>query len=99
MPGLQVQPPAPHPESRVTIDGAPYSTMQGTFYSDLQNTHKDEWVSVESPPDLMVVTFGEAMQRLTNGAVQATRHRVIHDGSTARHSMAVFVDPNPFQAV
>jgi len=95
-PGLQVQPPA---RRGVTIDGAPYSTMQGTFYSDLQNTHKDEWVSVESPPDLVVVTFGEAMQRLTNGAVQATRHRVVHDGTAARHSMAVFVDPNPHQAV
>jgi len=95
-PGLQVQPPA---QSGLTIDGAPYSTMQGTFYSDLQNTHKDEWVSVESPPDMMVVTFGEALQRLTNGVVQATRHRVIHDGATARHSMAVFVDPNPYQAV
>lgn len=95
-PGLQVQPPA---RRGVTIDGALYSTLQGTFYSDLQNTHKEEWMSVESSPDLVVATFGEAMQRLTNGAVQATRHRVVHDGTTARHSMAVFVDPNPHQAV
>lgn len=94
--GLQVQPPSHH---GVSIDGAPYSTMQGTFWSDLQNTHKDEWVSVKSDPDSIVVTFGEAMQRLTNGAVQATRHRVVHDGTTARHSMAVFVDPNPHKVV
>merc|ERR1712139_64278 len=57
-PGLQVQPPA---QRGVTIDGAPYSTMQCTFYSDLQNVHKDEWdewVSIESAPDMTVVTFG-----------------------------------------
>lgn len=95
-PGLQVQPPA---RRGVTIDGAPYSTMQGTFFSDLHNTHKDEWVAVEGEPDLIVVTFGEAMQRLTNGIVQATRHRVVHDDTTARHSMAVFVDPNPHKEV
>lgn len=94
--GLQVQPPS---QNGITVDGVPYSTMQGTFWSDLQNIHKDEWVPVKSEPDEIVVTFGEAMQRLTNGAVQATRHRVIHDGVTARNSMAVFVDPNPHQVV
>merc|ERR1712087_607661 len=78
---------------------APYSTVQGTFYADLYNNHADKWVPVEFNPNLLVVTFGEALQRLTNGRVQATRHRVVHDGATARHSVAVFVDPNPHKTI
>merc|ERR1712217_394108 len=68
-------------------------------YSDLQNYHANEWTNVDVKTNLLVVTFGEAMQRLTNGRVQATRHRVVHHGRTARHSMAVFVDPNPYREV
>merc|ERR1712190_269952 len=99
--GLQVQPPAVVSESssQVRVDAAPYSTIEGTFYSDLQNCHANEWMDVVAEPDHLVVTFGEAMQRLTNGRVQATRHRVVHDGAAARHSMAVFVDPNPHREV
>lgn len=100
-PGLQVQPPAVVSESsaKVKVGGAAYSTITGTFYSDLQNYHASQWTDVVAEPDHLVVTFGEALQRLTNGRVQATRHRVVHDGSTARHSMAVFVDPNPHREV
>merc|ERR1712232_224290 len=83
----------------VKVEQAPYSTVQGTFYADLHNDHADKWVPVEFHPDLLVVTFGEALQRITNGKVQATRHRVVHDGATARHSVAVFVDPNPHKEV
>jgi isopenicillin N synthase-like dioxygenase len=100
-PGLQVMPPAEHGSDgqHVIIEQAPYSTVQGTFYSDLHNVHASEWVPIDLHPDLLVVTFGEALQRMTNGKVQATRHRVVHDGATARHSMAVFVDPNPHKEV
>merc|ERR1712232_1181003 len=83
----------------VKVEQAPYSTVQGTFYADLHNDHADKWVPVEFHPDLLVVTFGEALQRITNGKVQATRHRVVHDGATAWHSVAVFVDPNPHKEV
>jgi len=100
-PGLQVMPPAnPHSDgNHVKVEQAPYSTVQGTFYADLHNDHTDQWVAVEFDTDLLVVTFGEALQRITNGKVQATRHRVVHDGVTARHSVAVFVDPNPHKEV
>lgn len=111
--GLEVQPPAPSGRSgaanfvddddaddgHVTIDGAVYGTMRGTFYSDLHNRHANQWVAVAPQEGMLVVSFGEAMQRLTNGQVQATRHRVVHSGATARHSMAVFVDPNPHKEV
>merc|ERR1712151_790600 len=100
-PGLQVMPPA-QPVSGdhyVKVEHTLFSTVQGTFYADLHNTHADKWVPVEFNPDLLVVTFGEALQRLTNGRVQATRHRVVHDGAKARHSVAVFVDPNPHKEV
>merc|ERR1711998_330933 len=80
-------------------NGGAYSTANGTFYSDLTNHHANEWRTVEADPELLVVTFGEAMQRLTNGRVQATRHRVVHNSGSSRHSMAVFVDPNPHQEV
>merc|ERR1712061_644788 len=97
----QVQRPAGHSidNSHVKIDSATYSTTQGTFFSDLHNTHSVDWTPVDAHSNLLVVTFGEAMQRLTNGKVQATRHRVVHDGASARHSMAVFVDPNPYKEV
>merc|ERR1711870_206015 len=100
-PGLQVQRPAKRSadNSHVNIDSVTYSTAQGTFFSDLHNTHSVEWTPVGAHPGSLVVTFGEAMQRITNGKVQATRHRVVHDGASARHSMAVFVDPNPYKEV
>mmetsp|Transcript_72475 Transcript_72475/g.143681 ORF Transcript_72475/g.143681 Transcript_72475/m.143681 type:complete len:379 (-) Transcript_72475:35-1171(-) len=100
-PGLQVQHPAGRSvdSSHVHIDRAIYSTTQGTFFSDLHNTHSVDWTPVDAHSKLLVVTFGEAMQRLTNGKVQATRHRVVHSGASARHSMAVFVDPNPYKKV
>merc|ERR1740129_300299 len=100
-PGLQVQPPAVVSESssKVRVDAALDSTVEGTFYSDLRNYHANEWIDVVAEPDHLVVTFGEAMQRLTNGRVQATRHRFVHNGATKRHSMAVFVDPNPHREV
>merc|ERR1711959_460943 len=80
VPGLQVQPPVAfsHGTGHTKVDGGAYSTTSGTFYSDLQNYHVNEWMPVDATPDLLVVTFGEAMQRLTNGRVQATRHRVVH---------------------
>jgi len=101
VPGLQVQPPVAPSETllKVKTDDAAYSTTRGTFYSDLQNYHANQWVNVDAKPDDLVVTFGEALQRLTNGKVQATRHRVVHNGGGARHSMAVFVDPNPQREV
>lgn len=100
-PGLQVQRPAGRSSgsSKVNIDSAIYSTTQGTFFSDLHNTHSVDWTPVDAHSKLLVVTFGEAMQRLTNGKVQATRHRVVHNSGSARHSMAVFVDPNPYKKV
>jgi isopenicillin N synthase-like dioxygenase len=101
VPGLEVQVPVvlSNGTGSVKVEGGAYSTTSGTFYSDLQNYHANEWTKVDAKPDLLVVTFGEAMQRLTNGRVQATRHRVVHTGETARHSMAIFVDPNPYREV
>mmetsp|Transcript_158063 Transcript_158063/g.279074 ORF Transcript_158063/g.279074 Transcript_158063/m.279074 type:complete len:388 (+) Transcript_158063:67-1230(+) len=100
-PGLQIQPPMQgcFDSECVAVDGGSYGTVHGTFYSDIRNSHASEWMDVDVNPHSVVVTFGEALQRLTNGKVQATRHRVVHDGSTARHSMAVFVDPNPYREV
>lgn len=100
-PGLQVQPPMQscYDADCLKVDGGSYGTTRGTFYSDLQNSHAKEWMNVDAGVDSLIVTFGEALQRITNGKVQATRHRVVHDGNTARHSMAVFVDPNPHHEV
>jgi len=112
-PGLQVMPPASQRhhlrndtcdesggvDKIVEIGKVAYSTVQGTFFADLHNRHVDSWVPVKFDHQLLVVTFGEALQRLTNGKVQATRHRVVHDGAEARHSIAVFLDPNPHKEV
>jgi len=101
VPGLQVQPPAAFKRNvaQVKVDGGAYSTTTGTFFSDLENHHVNEWIDVDAEPDTLVVSFGEAMQRLTNGRVQATRHRVVTEAHTERHSMAIFVDPNPHREV
>lgn len=67
----------------------------GTFSSSLGLQHDDELVPVPPRSSTLVVMFGEALHRLSNGRVPATIHRVENSEKAARHSLAFFFDPDP----
>ncbi len=60
-------------------------------------TKQDEWVSVTSLPEQIVVNVGDMLQRLTNNKLRSTTHRVINpDRSlwhTSRFSIPFFLHP------
>lgn len=62
-------------------------------------TKQGEWLSVNPSPGSMVVNVGDMLQRLTNGALRSTSHRVINPVSDrarhARFSMPFFLHFNP----
>jgi len=62
-------------------------------------TKQGEWLSVNPSPGSMVVNVGDMLQRLTNGALRSTSHRVINPVSerarNARFSMPFFLHFNP----
>lgn len=55
------------------------------------------WIPVNAEKGELVVDSGDMMNRLTNGVIPATTHRVINpeDGTTERFSMPFFVHPRP----
>lgn len=62
-------------------------------------TKQGDWLSVNPSPGSMVVNVGDMLQRLTNGALRSTSHRVINPASDrarhARFSMPFFLHFNP----
>lgn len=58
---------------------------------------QDEWVSVISQPDQIVVNVGDMLQRLTNNKLRSTTHRVVNPPkekwSTPRYSIPFFLHP------
>jgi len=62
-------------------------------------TRQGEWLSVNPVPGSMVVNVGDMLQRLTNGRLRSTSHRVINPVSeraqNARYSMPFFLHFNP----
>ena len=55
------------------------------------------WIPVNAEKGELVVDSGDMMNRLTNGVIPATTHRVVNpeDGTTERFSMPFFVHPRP----
>jgi len=62
-------------------------------------TRQGEWLSVNPVPGSMVVNVGDMLQRLTNGSLRSTSHRVVNPVSeraqNARYSMPFFLHFNP----
>ena len=62
-------------------------------------TRRGTWLSVDPAPGSMVVNVGDMLQRLTNGVLRSTSHRVINPASDraqlARWSMPFFLHFNP----
>ncbi|MEO9003390.1 MAG: 2-oxoglutarate and iron-dependent oxygenase domain-containing protein [Ginsengibacter sp.] len=60
-------------------------------------TKKNEWVSVTSLPDQIVVNVGDMLQRLTNNKLKSTTHRVVNPPrelwNTSRFSIPFFLHP------
>lgn len=71
--------------------------LVGATDSGLELLDRDgTWLAIESTPGQIVVDTGDMMQRLTNGVLPATTHRVVNpkDTSTTRYSMPYFVHPH-----
>ncbi len=71
--------------------------LVGATDSGLQLLDRDgTWLDVNSKPGEIVVDTGDMMERLTNGVLPSTIHRVINpsNDSSARYSMPFFVHPH-----
>ncbi|GGD53903.1 isopenicillin N synthase family oxygenase [Erythrobacter arachoides] len=60
---------------------------------------KGEWVAVSPPPGALAVNVGDMLERLTNGRLRSTTHRVVNPGGEAarraRYSMPFFLHFRP----
>ena len=56
-----------------------------------------EWMSVAPIPGQLIADTGDMMQRLTNGQIPATTHRVLapEEQHGPRYSMPFFIHPHP----
>ena len=73
----------------------PTSTQPGL---ELWDRHTSTWLSVVTPPDVMICDTGDIMARFTNGRLPATTHRVVNPPGTAnvaRFSLPFFCHPRP----
>lgn len=72
--------------------------LVGASADGLQVLNKqNEWVSVTALPDHIVVNVGDMLQRLTNGTLKSTTHRVVNPPKekwhTPRYSIPFFLHP------
>ncbi|RZV52795.1 MAG: isopenicillin N synthase family oxygenase, partial [Sphingomonadaceae bacterium] len=62
-------------------------------------TKQGEWLDVSPKPGELVINIGDMLQRLTNGKLRSTSHRVINPApdraSKARYSMPFFLHFRP----
>ena len=66
--------------------------------SGLQLLDKDgTWLDVNAPPGHIILSTGDMLERITEGRIPATIHRVINppDDTSTRYSMPFFVHPRP----
>ena len=52
-----------------------------------------QWLDVPAVPGALVVNVGDMLQRLSNGVLQSTPHRVINRSGRERYSCVFFYDP------
>jgi isopenicillin N synthase-like dioxygenase len=72
--------------------------LMGASADGLQVLNKQgEWISVTALPDHVIVNVGDMLQRLTNGVLKSTTHRVINppkeQWGTSRYSIPFFLHP------
>jgi isopenicillin N synthase-like dioxygenase len=74
------------------------TVLMGATSSGLELLDRDgQWLPVETQAGQLVVDTGDMMERLTNGVLPATTHRVVNPETSGqeRFSMPFFVHPNP----
>lgn len=71
--------------------------MGGTAEGLQAKTKAGEWINVSPQPDEIVINVGDMLQRLTNGKLVSTTHRVINPRKemlhTSRYSTPFFLHP------
>lgn len=60
----------------------------------LQVFAQDQWWRVPHIDGAIVVSPGYALEKLTNGEVPATKHRVVNENAVDRHTAVLFLDPS-----
>jgi len=73
----------------------PASTQPGLQLLDKET---GAWLSITTPPNVMICDTGDIMARLTGGRLKSTTHRVVNPPSAdnvARYSMPYFCHPRP----
>jgi isopenicillin N synthase-like dioxygenase len=95
-------PPTPTPSVRAGAheDINVITLLLGAEEPGLQvQTRQGEWLAVDPQPGSLVVNVGDMLQRLTNGVLRSTTHRVVNPprerASRARFSMPYFLHFNP----
>ncbi len=62
-------------------------------------TKQDEWKAIDVPPGALVINVGDMLDRLTNGRLRSTTHRVVNPTGPAayraRYSMPFFLHFRP----
>lgn len=53
-----------------------------------------EWVMAHPIPGTLVINVGDLLARWTNDRFRSTDHRVVNASGRARHSIAIFLDPD-----
>eukprot|EP00755_Sulcionema_specki_P017690 Sspe_Gene.65004::Locus_38499_Transcript_1_2_Confidence_0.667_Length_1742::g.65004::m.65004 len=59
--------------------------------------HNDEWHVIPAVFGTLLVMTGFMLEKITNGLLPATKHRVVNRNPSVRRSIATFIDPNPGQ--
>jgi len=97
--GYPVMPPKPSHGAGSHVDfGALTLIYQTSDGLDVLN-HLNQWQTVGTRADTFVVNCGYIMQKLTNDAVRAAKHRVINQQPQDRYSFALFLDPSPTKQI
>jgi len=72
--------------------------LMGASADGLQVKRRDgQWIPITALPDQIVVNVGDMLQRLTNGVLKSTIHRVVNPArermNTSRYSIPFFMHP------
>jgi len=66
---------------------------------EILNKEQNGWNIVPARPGTFVVNSGYILEKLTNGFLPATKHRVINRNKIDRYAIALFLDPNPLKEI
>ncbi|XP_061344235.1 hyoscyamine 6-dioxygenase-like [Gastrolobium bilobum] len=90
----------PCPEPSLTLGASKHKDpniltilLQQADITALQVFKDGAWIPVEPIPNAFVVNMGFMLQIISNGRLIGAEHRVITNSSTARHTIAYFINP------